>query len=111
MRINGKEFRIPEIGFGTVRKLEGYGVSIFDMNFKKKFITIINTFVCISLNIEPDDADYLIEQHLLGGGSFDGWMEEINKAVETSPFFLAIEKKSQKKTAVKKTDQEPEENQ
>lgn len=102
MRINGREYRIPEITFGTIRILEGYGVSIFDMNFKKKFLSIVTGFVCITLNIEPEDADFVIEQHLLGGGTFDGWMDEINKAVENSGFFQAMTKKEQKKTPTSK---------
>lgn len=101
MKVNGKEVRIPEVTFGTVRELESYGVSVFDMDFQKKFLTILNAFICISLKIQPEQADFLMEQHLLGGGDFDGWIDEINNAVETSGFFQAMEKKNQKKSASK----------
>lgn len=97
MIINGKNYRIPELGFGLVRRLEGYGISLFELNIHNKYLSIINAFVCITLNIEPDQADLLLEQHLLGGGSFDNWMVEINEAVENSGFFQAMLKKSQKK--------------
>ena len=100
MRINGKDYKIPEVGFGTVRQLENCGISFFDIanHPEKKFMSIVNAFVCITVGIEPEQADELIEQHLLGGGTFDGWMQEINEAVAKSGFFQAMTKKSSKKT-------------
>jgi hypothetical protein len=97
MIINGKNYRIPEINFGAVRKLSNYGVSLYDLKPKRDFMNIINAFTCLAADIEPEDADYLIEQHILGGGTMDGWIEEILKAVETSPFLQKIAKQSQKK--------------
>lgn len=100
MRINGRDFRIPVVGFGTVRRLEGYGIALSDVanNPSKKMLSIYNAFVCITLNIEPEQADDLIEQHLLGGGTFDGWLEEISEAVDSSDFFQAMMKKNKKKS-------------
>jgi hypothetical protein len=109
MRINGKDYRIPELGFGTVRRLEGYGISLFDVSNSpsKRIFSIYNAFACITLNIEPEQADFLLEQHLLGGGTFDGWIEEINKAVESSGFFQSMMKKSQKKVPIQKAEATP----
>jgi len=108
MKINGKEYKIPEIGFDAVCQLEETGFSLFDIqNPKKKFMTIIRAFVALATGLEPEDASHLIEQHLLGGGKMDGWMEEIVKAVETSGFFQAVMKKSQKKAPIHVAESEP----
>jgi len=99
MRINGRDFRIPELDFSIVRKLEENGISLFDISKpKKKFFSILTAFASIAMKTEIEDADYILQQHILGGGNFDGWLEEINKAVEDSGFFQAMMKKSQKST-------------
>ncbi len=104
MIINGKNYGIPELGFDTVCRLEGYGISLFDVqnNPGKKMMSIIRAFTCITLNIEPEQASFIIEQHLLGGGSFDGWLQEINEAVEKSGFFQAMLRKNEKKSPTQK---------
>jgi hypothetical protein len=104
MIINGKNYRIPELGFGMVRRLEGYGISLFDIqnNPAKKFYSIITAFACITLNIEPEQADFLLEQHLLGGGNFEGYLDEITEAVGNSGFFQAMLRKNEKKSSTQK---------
>lgn len=97
MRINGQNYGIPTIGFKAVKELSQYGVSLFNLNFKRDFLTIISAFAGLATGLEPDDVDELIEQHLLGGGTMDGWIEEITKAVENSPFLSAMNKKKGKK--------------
>lgn len=98
MIINGKNYRIPEINFEEVCLLEEYGVSLFDVKQpKKKFLTIIRAFVSLATGMDTESASFLIQQHILGGGNMDGWFEEINKAVDTSGFFQALNKKAEKK--------------
>lgn len=97
MKINGQNYGIPTIGFKAVKELSQYGVSLFNLNFKRDFLTIISAFAGLATGLEPDDVDELIEQHLLGGGTMEGWIEEIIKAVENSPFLSAMNKKTSKK--------------
>ena len=97
MRINGRDYRIPELDFGTVRRLEENGISFFDLQKpKKKYFSIITAFAGLATQMEPEEVDFVLQQHLLGGGSFEGYLEEITKAVETSGFFQAMMKKNQK---------------
>lgn len=97
MKINGVNYGIPTIGFKAVKQLSQYGVSLFELNFKRDFLSIVSAFAGIATGLNSDDVDDLIEQHLLGGGSMDGWIEEITKAVENSPFLQSMNKKQSKK--------------
>lgn len=98
MRINGRDFRIPELDFSMVRKLEDSGISFFDLQKpKKKYFSIITAFAGMATQAEPEEVDYLLQQHLLGGGTFDGWIEEILKAVESSGFFQVMMKRGKAK--------------
>lgn len=97
MRINGKEYRIPEIGFEQICQLEEAGIPIYDGKaLNKKRMSLIRAFVEIATGLESEDASHLIEQHLLGGGDIDGWIEEIMGSIENSGFFQAMLKKKQK---------------
>lgn len=108
MKICGRDYKIPELGFGTIRQLEENGISIFDLQRpNKKFISIITAFVGLATGLEVEQADELLQQHLLGGGNFDGWLNEINKAVENSGFFQAMMKKEQKTAPTSKTAKKP----
>lgn len=101
MKINGVNYGIPTIGFKAVKELSQYGVSLFNLNFKRDFLTIVSAFAGLATGLNSDDVDDLIEQHLLGGGTMEGWIEEIDKAVENSPFLSAMNKKQTKKTQPK----------
>lgn len=97
MRINGKNYRIPELDFDTVCNLEDAGISIFDIrNPRKKFMSIIRAFAALATGTSQEDASNLIQQHLLGGGTFEGWFEEITEAMEKSDFFQAMAKKEKR---------------
>jgi hypothetical protein len=104
MKINGVNYGIPTIGFKAVKQLSQYGVSLFDLDFKRDFLSIISAFAGLATGLNSDDVDDLIEQHLLGGGTMEEWVDEILKAVENSPFLQSMnkkQKKAQSKTAVK----------
>ena len=98
MRINGKDYRIPELGFEQMCDLEDRGISLFDIsNPGRKLLSILRSFVAIATGLDNESASELIEQHVYGGGNFDGWLDEINKAVEDSGFFQAVLKQEEKK--------------
>jgi hypothetical protein len=109
MRINGKEYRIPEIGFEQICELEEAGIPIYDpKQLDKKRMSLVRAFVGLATGLESADASRLIEQHLLGGGNMDGWVDEIMESVEKSGFFQAMMKKKQKenlKASTKKAEQ------
>lgn len=94
MRINGRDYRVPELGFNTVCDLEEKGISIYDIInpkvLKKKFMSIIRAFVGLATGLEPEESSALIEEHLLNGGTMDGWLDEIIESVEKSGFFQQL---------------------
>lgn len=102
MRINGKDYRIPELGFNTICDLEEKGISIYDITnpnvLRKKFMTIIRAFAGLATGLEPEEASYFIEQHLLSGGTMEGWLDEIIESVEKSDFFQKLVNRKNSKT-------------
>ena len=95
MKVNGKEYKIPELDFQAMCDIEDTGVSI--VNMKEKFMKTIRGFVALAMGGDYEKAAFEIQQHVMGGGDLTGIYEEITKAVENSDFFQKIIKGSQEK--------------
>lgn len=101
MKLNGKEYKIPEITFDTVCELEDAGISLTDIGKpKKKVMSIVRAFVKLATGFENEQVSELIEEHLASGGSFDGIFEEINKAMAESRFFQKMAERAAKETKI-----------
>lgn len=86
--INNKSYVVPEIDFGAIRSLESHGYSIMKLaDFKNYAFAALNSFTCFVAKVDEDEADRLLQQHLLGGGSFDSIFEAFGKALDESDFF------------------------
>lgn len=98
MIINGNTYHIPELDFNAMCKLEDMGVSLIGMD--KKLLSTVRGFLALAMGGDMEKAGKEMEAHLIGGGSLDGFMSEINKAVQSSGFFRAL---SQSKTQGNRT--------
>ncbi len=102
MRINGVDYRVPELGFNTICELEDKGISIYDIIspkvLRKKYMTIIRAFTGLATGLEPEETSFLIEKHLLSGGTMEGWLDEIIESVEKSDFFQKLVNRKNPKT-------------
>ena len=96
MIINNKNYTIPELNFNTICTLEEMGISLTDMD--KKILSTVRGFLALAMNGDYEKAGKEMEEHLENGGSLDEMLEEINKAVEESGFFQALNK-SQKQSS------------
>ncbi len=93
MKINGKDYKIPEINIETIKELEKYGVYFMYGETGKSVLTIITAFICIAAHITPSEANEAVEKHILAGGGIGEWMEDITAALETSKFVNQIKSK------------------
>ena len=100
MRINGKDYKIPEITLSTVRQLEKYGVFLMDENSSKSILTVVSGFLCMTAHIRQQQADEIIEQRFLNGEGVTDYLEEINIAFEKSDFINKIINKPKEKNQV-----------
>ncbi len=101
VRINNKQYEVPEFGFRTSKKLEQCGVSIFKLADPNYMFTIVSAFVAVVANVSPDDADALVEQHMLGGGELEPLYAAYTAAITESGFFKKLLNNQEEKEAKK----------
>ena len=85
MKINGSEYKLPELNFNAMCRLEDMGISLYEMD--KRVLSTVRGFLALAMDDDMERAGVEIENHLAGGGSIDVIMDEINKAVNESGFF------------------------
>lgn len=92
--INNKRYVAKEFTFGAVRQLEGYGLSLTDV--QNKPMTLAAAYLAFCANINMDAADNEIQEHVINGGNLDGIFEAVTEAMNDSRFFQALNKKTEK---------------
>lgn len=92
--INDKRYVAKEFTFGAVRQLEGYGLSLTDV--QNKPMTLAAAYLAFCANINMDAADNEIQEHVIKGGNLDGIFEAVTEAMNESRFFQALNKKTEK---------------
>ncbi len=87
MVINGKTYKMPELSFNAVCRLEDMGISLAD--FDKKPMAAIRGFLALAVG-DVETAGRELEAHIVNGGDFTEIVGEISKAVQDSGFFQAL---------------------
>lgn len=86
--INNKAYKMPEFNFGQMRRLESFGLSLTRMaDFKNNIFTMVTAFVAVVADVEDDEADRLVEQHVLGGGDIRAIVTDCMEGLNESAFF------------------------
>lgn len=105
IKINNKEYKVPQLEFKHFTKMEEQGLSISDVFSKRQTMLAAMGFVCVVVGCDRDEAERLVEQHVLGGGDLETIAHAFFDAVLDSDFFckmLGIEKPAKtKKTRAK----------
>lgn len=94
--INNKKYEVPKLGFGHMEKLESEGYDIIAMLKKQQIFAPTSAFIMLCANCDREQANYLAEQHIYGGGKLEDIYREFVKAIDESDFFkkaLGIEEK------------------
>ena len=96
IKINNKEYEVPQLGFKDMVAMEDMGFSIIDLFQTQKVFSVATAFVGICAGCSRDEAERLIEQHIMGGGSLDSIYESFTLAVDRSGFFRKLLGREQK---------------
>nr|WP_308625949.1 hypothetical protein [uncultured Eisenbergiella sp.] len=96
IKINNKEYEVPQLGFKDMVAMEDMGFSIIDLFQNQKVFSVATAFVGICAGCKREEAERLIEQHIMGGGSLDSIYESFTLAVDRSGFFKKLLGREQK---------------
>lgn len=108
--INNKKYDVPELTFRHFTKMEEQGFSIIEALQKKQIMLMAMGFTCAVTGADRDEAEKLLEQHVLGGGNVNDIVSAFSKAIADSDFFkrmLGLDKKAEQneETETKKTEE------
>lgn len=99
VKINNKNYEVPELTFRHFTMMEEQGFSIVDAFRKKQMMLIAMGFTCAVTGYDRDEAEHLLEQHVLGGGNITDIVGLFGEAINESDFFkrmLGIQKEEKK---------------
>ena len=91
--INGKEYEIPKITYGTLCQLEDFGVDF--LSYDAKPFSFIRAIVAIATGESLNKVEEELSLHLSNGGTFDDFMP-LFSAIRESDFFQGLSKKQKK---------------
>lgn len=87
VKINNKNYDVPELTFKHFTKMEEQGFSIVDAFQKKQMMLMAMGFTCAVTGLDREEAEDLLEQHVLGGGDIRNIVNTFGKAINESDFF------------------------
>ena len=90
MKLNGKEYKIPEFDFNAVCQLEELGIDLIGQNAKP--LSTLRAFVALAVGA-TEKAGKELETHLANGGSLEEVMKEVNAALQKSGFFQRMQQR------------------
>ncbi len=94
MKINGNEYKIPELNFNTMCMLEDMGLNF--MNMDNRMLLMVRGLLALAMKTDIETAGKEFEAHIINGGTLDEITQEINEAVQTSGFFQALQQSQAK---------------
>ena len=68
MKINDREYTIPELNFNAMCELEDLGASFSEMD--KKVLSTVRAFLALAMGGDAEKAGKEIEAHIASGGKF-----------------------------------------
>ena len=99
VKINQKNYEVPELTFRHSKMMEQMGLPVEGMLSRGYLFTAVSAFVAIVVGCEPEKADYLVEQHVMGGGKLEDIYKAYANALQESAFFkklLHLDKQEEK---------------
>lgn len=100
VKINNKNYELPEINYATITALEEAGFPVVNpMQVSDMPLKSMNAFVMVTIGCDYNEAVEIVGQHILGGGDVLGLLMKFVNTLLESPFFrkmlLSIAKESQ----------------
>lgn len=90
VKINNKSYEVPELNFRHSKLMEQMGLPVEGMLNLRYLFSAVSAFTAIVAKCEPEQADYLVEQHIMGGGKLEDIYQEYSKAILSSAFFKKL---------------------
>lgn len=90
VKINQKNYEVPELTFRHSRLMEQMGLPVEGMMSRNYLFSAVSAFTAIVAKCEPEQADHLVEQHILGGGKLEDIYKAYANAVQESGFFKKL---------------------
>lgn len=87
LKINHKNYDVPELTFKHFTIMEEQGFSIIEAFQKGQMMLCAMGFVCAVVGCDRAEAEHLIEQHVFGGGKLQDIINAFSRAVNESDFF------------------------
>lgn len=88
----GKEYELPELNFGIVRKLGRLGFSLVDVtSISSKMADFMSACVAVITNSTLEEADKIIDASFSSGNEFAELVEKLSKWVIESDFFRKMQ--------------------
>ena len=86
--IAGKEYEIPEITFEEICRLEENGIYLLNMDPKQRNVaTILRGLVAWIMDVEPEQASEVIQEHIQNGGNIIDILDKVYEAIADAGFF------------------------
>ena len=99
--INNKTYKVPEFTFGVMRRLEENGFPVMKIaDIDNNSFTALHAFTMVVCDVDSDEADRLLQQHLLGGHDFSNIMKALSSSITESDFFIEMMKRMKKEEEV-----------
>ena len=88
--VNGKTYKAKPFDFNMICDLEGMGISLQDASNKP--MSMVRAYFGMCMGRDNATAGREMEQHIIGGGTFDDIMSAMSDEMEKSDFFRALGK-------------------
>lgn len=101
IKINGKEYKALEFDFDLICDIEDMGINIEEAGDKP--MKMVRAYIGMCMGVSKEVAGKEIQKHVLDGGDFSEAISTMYEMMGESDFFLALNKKSEEKTATGET--------
>lgn len=105
--LNKNRYEAKDFDFNLICDMQEMGVDMLDMsNLRKNLIPAVRVYAALCLETDKDIAGEEIQKHIINGGNFDEIMSAMQKKMEESDFFQALnqtEEEEAPKTPAKKS--------
>lgn len=93
VKINQKNYVVPQLGFKDMVTMEDMGFSVIEIFQKQKLFSLATAFTGVVANCSREESEELLQQHILGGGDIGGIANAFMEAAQDSNFFKKLLKK------------------
>lgn len=97
--LNNRRYEAREFDFNLICDLQEMGINILDMSgMRNNPVTAIRAYASLCIGADKETAGEEIQAHVINGGGFDEILTAMQKMMEESDFFQALNKGPEEET-------------